>query len=57
VRTRGYAFALKANFSKRDTERLFHVPPGRIEVIYNAIDDRFRLGHASEADSRFIAER
>ncbi len=46
-----------SNFSKKDTERLFHVPPEKIEVIYNALDDRFRMGHASEADSRFIAER
>ena len=33
------------------------MPPEKIEVIYNAIDDRFRMGHASAADSRFIAER
>ena len=46
-----------SNFSKKDTERLFQVPPDKIEVIYNALDERFRLGHASEADSRLIAER
>ncbi len=46
-----------SNFSKKDTERLFQVSPDKIEVIYNALDERFRLGHASEADSRFIAER
>ena len=46
-----------SNFSKKDTERLFHVQPGKIEVIYNAIDPRFLRGHASEADNRFIAER
>ena len=46
-----------SNFSKKDTERLFQVPPEKIEVIYNAIDDRFLRGHASEADSRLIAER
>jgi len=46
-----------SNFSKADTVRLFRVPPHKIEVIYNAIDDRFRLGHASEADRQFIAER
>ena len=33
-----------SNFSKTDTERLFHVPAAKIEVIYNAIDDSFRLG-------------
>ena len=46
-----------SNFSKTDTVRLFDVPPEKIEVIYNAIDDRFRLGHASDAEREFIAER
>jgi glycosyltransferase involved in cell wall biosynthesis len=46
-----------SNFSKKDTERLFGVPAAKIEVIYNAIDDRFRLGHASDAEREFIAER
>jgi len=46
-----------SNFSKKDTERLFHVPGDKIEVIYNAIDDRFRQGHATDADRKLIAER
>lgn len=46
-----------SNFSKQDTERLFQVPGGKIEVIYNALDDRFRLGHATDADRKLIAER
>ena len=46
-----------SDFSKKDTERLFHVPGRRIKVIYNAIDERFRQGHASDADRQFIAER
>jgi len=46
-----------SNFSKQDTERLFAVPGNRIEVIYNALDDRFRQGHATDADRRLIAER
>lgn len=46
-----------SNFSKADTVRLFGVRPEKIEVIYNAIDDRFRQGHASEAEREFIAER
>ena len=46
-----------SNFSKKDTERIFNVPSDRIEVIYNALDDRFRQGHATEADSKLIAER
>ncbi|HUK73887.1 MAG TPA: glycosyltransferase family 1 protein [Candidatus Bathyarchaeia archaeon] len=46
-----------SNFSKADTVRIFQVPAEKIEVIYNAIDDRLRMGHASEAERRFIAER
>jgi glycosyltransferase involved in cell wall biosynthesis len=46
-----------SNFSKKDTERLFQVPGDKIEVIYNALDDRFRQGHATDADRKLIAER
>jgi glycosyltransferase involved in cell wall biosynthesis len=46
-----------SNFSKKDTERLFQVPGEKIEVIYNALDDRFRMGHATDADRKLIAER
>ena len=46
-----------SNFSKKDTERLFKVPGDKIEVIYNALDDRFRQGHATDADRKLIAER
>jgi glycosyltransferase involved in cell wall biosynthesis len=46
-----------SNFSKADTVRLFGVNSQKIEVIYNAIDDRFRMGHASNAERQFIAER
>lgn len=46
-----------SNFSKQDVSRLFQVPESKIEVVYNAIDDRFRMGHASEADRQMIAER
>ena len=46
-----------SNFSRQDTERLFGVPGDRIEVVYNALDDRFRQGHATEADHKLIAER
>ena len=46
-----------SNFSKTDTMRIFHVPAEKIEVIYNAIDDSFRLGHSSAAERQFIAER
>lgn len=46
-----------SHFSKKDTENYFKVPAEKIEVIYNAIDDRFKHGHASEADRQLIAER
>jgi len=46
-----------SNFTKKDVERLFNIPEQKVEVVYNAIDERFRDGHASEADRQFIAER
>jgi glycosyltransferase involved in cell wall biosynthesis len=46
-----------SNFTKNDVQRLFGIDPEKVEVIYNAIDDRFRLGHATDADRDFIAER
>ena len=46
-----------SNFSKKDTERIFSVSADKIEVIYNALDDRFRQGHATDADRKLIAER
>ena len=38
-------------------EKLFEVPADRIEVVYNAIDERFLHGHASAADRALIAQR
>ena len=46
-----------SHFTKMDLQRLFHIPDERIEVVYNAIDERFLRGHASEADRQLIAER
>jgi glycosyltransferase involved in cell wall biosynthesis len=46
-----------SNFTKLEMEKLFGIPPGRIEVVYNAIDERFLHGHASTADRQLIAER
>lgn len=46
-----------SKFSKADTVRLFAVPEDKVEVVYNAIDDRFRQGHTTEADRLMIAER
>ena len=46
-----------SNFTKVEMEKLFGIPPARIEVVYNAIDERFLHGHASAADRQLIAER
>ena len=46
-----------SQFTKSEIERLFRIPGERIEVVYNAIDERFLHGHASQADRELIAER
>jgi glycosyltransferase involved in cell wall biosynthesis len=46
-----------SKFTKSEIEKLFGIGSGRIEVVYNAIDERFLRGHASESDRQFLAER
>src|SRR5215471_1400530 len=46
-----------SNFTKSEIEKLFAIPGERIEVVYNAIDERFLHGHASDADRELIAQR
>jgi len=46
-----------SNFTKTEIEKLFEIPSDRIEVIYNAIDERFLHGHATAADRELIAQR
>jgi glycosyltransferase involved in cell wall biosynthesis len=46
-----------SQFTKNELEKLFQIPPGRIETVYNAIDERFLRGHSSTADHEFIAQR
>lgn len=46
-----------SQFTKNDVMKLFHILPERIEVVYNAIDERFLRGHTTEADRQLIAER
>jgi glycosyltransferase involved in cell wall biosynthesis len=46
-----------SQFTKMDIQRLFKIPESRIEVVYNAIDERFHKGHATNADRELIAER
>jgi len=46
-----------SQFTKNEIEKLLAVPDARIEVVYNAIDERFLHGHATEADRELIAQR
>jgi glycosyltransferase involved in cell wall biosynthesis len=46
-----------SQFTKTEIQQLFGIPPDRLEVVYNAIDERFLRGHATEADRQLIAER
>jgi glycosyltransferase involved in cell wall biosynthesis len=46
-----------SNFTKKDVERIFGIPAGHVEVVYNAIDERFRLGHTTHEEREFISER
>ncbi|MBV8476123.1 MAG: glycosyltransferase family 4 protein, partial [Acidobacteria bacterium] len=46
-----------SQFTKSELEKLFGIPSVRVETVYNAIDERFLHGHASEADHEFIAQR
>jgi len=46
-----------SNFTKTEIEKLFGIASDRIEVVYNAIDERFLRGHASAADREMIAQR
>jgi len=40
---------------KNEIEKLLAIPDRRIEVVYNAIDERFLHGHATNADHALIA--
>jgi len=46
-----------SNFTRTEIEKLFNIPSSRIEVVYNAIDERFLRGHATAADRELIAQR
>jgi len=46
-----------SQFTKGEIQKLFAIPGDRIEVVYNAIDDRFLRGHATESDRELIAQR
>lgn len=46
-----------SNFTRTEIEKLFGIPSSQIEVIYNAIDERFLRGHASADDRQLIEQR
>jgi len=46
-----------SQFTKNEIHKLLAIPDARIEVVYNAIDERFLHGHASAADRELIAQR
>jgi len=46
-----------SRFTKSEVEKLFGIPGERIDVVYNAIDERFLHGHATDADRQVLAER
>jgi glycosyltransferase involved in cell wall biosynthesis len=46
-----------SNFTKIEIEKIFEIPSDRIDVVYNAIDERFLHGHASQSDRELIAQR
>ncbi len=46
-----------SHFTRGEISKIFNVPADRIDVVYNAIDERFLHGHATDADRQLIAER
>ncbi len=46
-----------SKFTKAEIEKLFAIPSCQIEVVYNAIDERFLHGHATQADRDLIERR
>lgn len=46
-----------SNFTRSEIEKLFAIPSNKIEVVYNAIDERFLRGHATDLDRDLIAQR
>ena len=46
-----------SQFTKSELEKLFSIPARNIEVVYNAVDERFMHGHATDADRALIVQR
>ncbi len=46
-----------SQFTRNEIQKLLVIPDDRIEVVYNAIDERFLRGHATDSDRELIAQR
>jgi glycosyltransferase involved in cell wall biosynthesis len=46
-----------SNFTKQDLQRFFQIREGKIEVIYNALDEGLALGHTTPEERETIVER
>ena len=46
-----------SHFTCNEIEKLFEIPSDRVEVVYNAIDERFLHGHATAPERDLIARR
>jgi glycosyltransferase involved in cell wall biosynthesis len=46
-----------SKFTCTEIEKLFEIPTCQIDVVYNAIDERFLRGHASATDRELIEQR
>ena len=46
-----------SNFTKQDLQRFFQISAPKIEVVYNALDEKFSLGHTTPEERETIVER
>ena len=46
-----------SHFTRSEVSRVFGIPEEKIEVLYNAIDQAFQRGHATDADRQLVSER
>ena len=46
-----------SKFTKRDVARYFDIEPGKIEVVYNALDESFQRGHSSREEQEMVRGR
>jgi glycosyltransferase involved in cell wall biosynthesis len=46
-----------SNFTKQDLQRFFQINARKIEVVYNALDEKFALGHTTPDERQTIVER